>query len=216
MTDQKDQTYALYNLTQFQLAHTLMPIGAYHKEEVREIAKRAGLPVADKPDSQEVCFIPDHDHGAFLARNADVPGEGNFVDKAGNVLGKHSGIYRYTIGQRKGLHLSLGAPMYVCEIRPDSNEVVLGTDEETYTDRILCGDINYMAVNDFRNCKNMTAKIRYGSREYPCAAEYRNADRLICRFQEKVRAAAPGQAIVLYQGDRVLGGGIIERETGRL
>lgn len=216
VTDKKDQTYALYNLTQFQLAHTLMPIGVYCKEDVREIAKKAGFPVADKPDSQEICFIPDNDYGAFIDKNADVPGRGNFIDKNGNVLGSHSGIHKYTIGQRKGLNISLGSPMYVCEIRPDSNEVVLGTDEETYTERIVCYNINYMAVNDFKHCKNMTAKIRYGSREYPCTVEYQNNGCLLCRFNEKVRAATPGQAIVFYRGEQVLGGGTIGRETVRL
>lgn len=213
VTDRKDQTYALYNLTQLQLAHTLMPIGVYCKEDVREIAKKAGFPVADKPDSQEICFIPDNDYAAFLHKNADIPGRGNFIDKNGNVLGRHSGIHRYTIGQRKGLNISLGVPMYVCEIRPDSNEVVIGTDEETYTNKIICCNINYMAVKDFKHCKNMTARIRYGGREYPCTVEYQNNGRLLCRFGEKVRAATPGQAIVFYRGEQVLGGGTIERET---
>lgn len=153
VTDRKDQTYALYNLTQFQLAHTLMPIGLYCKEDVREIAKKAGFPVADKPDSQEICFIPDNDYVAFLHKNADIPGRGNFIDKNGNVLGRHLGIHRYTIGQRKGFNISLGGPMYVCEIRPNSNEVVIGTDEETYTDKIVCCNINYMAVKDFNIAK---------------------------------------------------------------
>lgn len=211
--ERKDQTYALYNLTQFQLAHTLMPIGVYCKEEVREIAGKAGLPAADKPDSQEICFIPDNDYAAFLDKNADAPGGGNLVDRNGKVLGRHSGIHRYTIGQRKGLRVSMGRPMYVCGIRPDSNEVVLGTDEETYTDEVVCGSISYMAVQDFRHCKNITAKIRYGGSEYPCTIEYQNHDRLRCHFDEKVRAATPGQSIVFYRGEQILGGGIIERET---
>lgn len=190
-----------------------MPIGVYCKEEVREIAGKAGLHVADKPDSQEICFIPGHDYAAFLDKNADAPGGGNLVDRNGKVLGRHSGIHRYTIGQRKGLRVSMGRPMYVCGIRPDSNEVVLGTDEETYTDEVVCGGISYMAVQDFRHCKNITAKIRYGGSEYPCTIEYQNHDRLLCHFDEKVRAATPGQAIVFYQDEQILGGGIIERGT---
>lgn len=210
-TAEKDQTYALYQLTQSQLAHTLMPLGEYHKEEIREIAERIGLPVANKPDSQEICFIPDHDYGAFLGRHATLPKEGNFVDKQGNILGTHMGIHNYTVGQRKGLNIAFGQPMYVCGIRPETNEVVLGSNEDTFTDEVVCNRLNYMAVENFKECREMTAKIRYGSKEYACRAEYIDEDVLRCRFQEKVRAATPGQAIVFYRGDNVLGGGTIIR-----
>ncbi len=208
---EKDQTYALYQLTQSQLAHTLMPLGEYRKEEIRQIAEKIGLPVANKPDSQEICFIPDNDYGAFLNRHAEVPAAGNFVDKKGNILGRHAGIHKYTIGQRKGLNIAFGQPMYVCGIRPASNEVVLGSNEDTFTDEIICNRINYMAVKSFDDCQEMTAKIRYGSREYACSTEYIGEDILRCHFREKVRAATPGQAIVFYRGDVVLGGGTIIR-----
>lgn len=210
-TAKKDQTYALYRLTQFQLAHTLMPLGEYRKEEIRRIAETIELPVADKPDSQEICFIPDNDYGAFLGRHAKLPGAGHFVDRDGNVLGMHTGIHNYTIGQRKGLNIAFGQPMYVCGIRPATNEVVLGSNEDTFTDEVVCNRINYMAAEDLSGCQDMTAKIRYGSKEYACRAEYICEDVLRCRFQEKVRAATPGQAIVFYRGEDVLGGGTVIR-----
>lgn len=213
ITDKKDQTYALYSLTQFQLSHTLMPIGDYCKEEIRKIAKEQKLTVADKPDSQEICFIPDNDYGAFLDSQGEMPGSGNFIDRAGNILGSHNGIHRFTVGQRKGLNLSFGSPMYVCEIRPGTNEVVLGSGDDIFTNEVVCRDVNHMAVTDFLKCQDITAKIRYGSREYGCNVSYLDHGHLRCRFHEKVRAAAPGQAIVFYQGEVVLGGGTIEREV---
>lgn len=215
-TAEKDQTYALYQLTQSQLEHTLMPLGGYRKEEIRQIAERIGLPVADKPDSQEICFIPDDDYGAFLGRHAKLPQAGNFVDKTGNILGTHAGIHKYTIGQRKGLNIAFGQPMYVCGIRPDTNEVVLGSNEDTFTDEVVCNRINYMAVENLGGGQEMTAKIRYGSKEYACHAEYIDEDVLRCYFPEKVRAATPGQAIVFYHGNDVLGGGTVIRSQEKM
>lgn len=132
-TAAKDQTYALYNLTQHQLSHTLMPVGEYTKDEIRGMADKIGLNVAHKPDSQEICFIPDHDYAKFIEENTDcrLP-EGNFVDKDGRVLGRHKGITHYTVGQRKGLNLALGRPVFVTEIRPDTNEVVIGDNEDVF------------------------------------------------------------------------------------
>ncbi len=205
----KDQSYALYSLTQFQLAHTLTPVGGYDKDEIRSIARKAGLSVADKPDSQEICFIPDNDYSAFLEGHAQVPPPGNFVDQQGNVLGEHRGIHRYTIGQRKGLNISAGKPLYVCGIRPGANEVVLGDGEDVYTSRALCSDVNYMAVPDFKGLGTIAAKVRYGGKEYPCVIDEEKDGRASCTFLEKARAAAPGQAIVFYKGERVLGGGTI-------
>lgn len=209
-TQKKDQTYALYNLTQEQLKHTLMPVGDYSKEEVRDIAGHAGLPVAGKPDSQEICFVPDKDYAGFICRetNCHMP-EGNFVDKEGNVLGKHKGLIHYTIGQRKGLNLALGKPVYVSELRPETNEVVVGDEEEVFTDSLLCNDLNHMAVPRFPTEDMVTAKIRYGNKETPCRIEYLKDDLCRCTFEEKVRAATPGQSVVFYQGDIVLGGGTI-------
>ncbi len=214
----KDQTYALYNLTQRQLAHTLMPVGAYEKTEIRGIAKDLGLPVADKPDSQEICFIPDNDYGAFLEKNTKtkIPPQGMFVDKQGNILGIHRGIHRYTVGQRKGLNISSDRPLYVCEIRPETNEIELGSNEDTYAAVVYCKDANHMAVTNFEDCRNITAKVRYGGKEQSCTVKYTGNNSMICTFDEKVRAAAPGQAIVFYQNDIVLGGGTIIKGMNRL
>lgn len=209
-TASKDQTYALYSLTQEQLKRTLMPVGEYEKEEVRNIAKEIGLSVASKPDSQEICFVPDNDYAGYIERESSLTFKpGNFVDKEGNVLGQHKGIHRYTIGQRKGLNLSFGKPVFVCEIRPKTNEVVLGDSQDVFTKELICHDINHMGVSDFNDCDKMTAKIRYGQHETPCHVEYINPNTLKCFFDEQVRAVTPGQAVVFYDGDIVLGGGVI-------
>ena len=135
VTAAKDQTYALYNLTQHQLAHTLMPVGDYTKDEIRAIAEKIGLRIANKPDSQDICFVPDGDYAGFIKREAGqaLPAPGNFVTEDGTVLGRHKGITNYTIGQRKGLNLSLGKPVFVTEIRPETNEVVIGDNETLFT-----------------------------------------------------------------------------------
>ena len=148
VTAAKDQTYALYNLTQDQLSRTLMPVGAYHKEEIRAMADRLGLPVAHKPDSQEICFIPDHDYAAFLDRyTGRIMPEGNFVDLEGNVLGRHKGISHYTVGQRKGLNLAMGHPVFVVKIRPETNEVVIGDGRDVYASRVYCSRLNWMSID---------------------------------------------------------------------
>lgn len=163
VTASKDQTYALYNLTQDQLSHTLMPVGSYHKEEIRDMAERLGLPVAHKPDSQEICFIPDHDYASFIEEytGRELP-PGNFVDLDGNVLGRHRGITHYTVGQRKGLNLSMGRPVFVVEIRPDTNEVVIGDNNDVFTNVLRCDKLNWMAVDGLHGkSMEVTAKIRY-------------------------------------------------------
>lgn len=211
VTAKKDQTYALYNLTQEQLAHTLMPVGEYAKEEIRQIAQRQGLPVAHKPDSQEICFIPDHDYAAFIDREAAgrVPPAGNFVTKDGQVLGQHKGITHYTIGQRKGLNLAMGHPVFVTQIRPETNEVVIGENEDTFTSQVLCDRMNYMAVADLTEPRRVVAKIRYNHGGDPCMIEKLPDGRVLCSFDQPVRASTPGQAVVFYDGEYVLGGGTI-------
>ena len=209
--DNKDQAYVLYNLTQEQLAHTIMPLGEYSKDEIREMAKKIGLSVADKPDSQDICFIPDNDYAGFIAANTKVPGPGNFVDTESNVLGRHEGIHKYTVGQRKGLNIALGRPVYVCEIRPDTDEVVLGDNEDVFTDEVFCNEVNHMAVDNFLKCEGITAKVRYSGKDTACSVEYIAKDIVKCRFHSPVRAATPGQALVFYKDNVVLGGGIIRR-----
>lgn len=211
VTDAKDQTYALYNLTQYQLAHTLMPVGDYEKDRIREIAKEINLPVAHKKDSQEICFIPDNDYAAFIEREAgdQVPKEGNFIDSNGNVLGKHKGITHYTIGQRKGLNLAFGKPVFVTEIKPDTNEVVLGDNADVFSQELFCNQINFMAVEDLYEPKRVLAKIRYSHKGTYCLIEKVEDDCIKCTFEEPVRAVTKGQAVVFYENDYVFGGGTI-------
>ncbi len=215
----KDQTYALYRLTQEQLAHTLMPVGEYSKDEIRKIAEREGLSVAHKKDSQEICFIPDHDYAAFIKREAGerAPGEGNFVTADGTVLGRHQGITHYTVGQRKGLNLSMGHPVFVTQIRADTDEVVIGEAGDVFGDTLYCNRINYMGMKEL--CKPITvlAKIRYAHAGERCRIEKIEEDTVKCTFERPVRAITPGQAVVFYdiEGGYVLGGGsIMGTDTG--
>lgn len=211
VTAKKDQTYALYALTQEQLAHTLMPVGDYTKEAIRQLAEEAGLPVAHKPDSQEICFIPDNDYAAFIDREAGerVPKPGSFVTKDGQVLGRHSGITHYTVGQRKGLHLAMGHPVFVTEIRPETDEVVIGEADEVFGTVLFCDRINYMGMEDLREPREVLAKIRYAHGGEKCVIEKAGEDRIRCVFQKPVRAITPGQAVVFYEDGYVLGGGTI-------
>lgn len=206
----KDQTYALYNLTQEQLKRTLMPVGQYSKDEIRKIAEKIGLLVANKPDSQDICFVPDGDYAAYIEENAGVKiPEGNFVTLDGKVLGKHKGIIHYTVGQRKGLGLSLGYPAFVLEIRPETNEVVIGTNEDSMTTTLKANRVNFMSVEDLPEPKRVFAKIRYNHKGAWCTVEKTGEDEIACTFEEPQRAVTPGQAVVLYDGEYVLGGGTI-------
>ena len=211
VTAAKDQTYALYNLTQEQLSRTLMPVGAYTKDEIRQIAEDHGLEVASKKDSMEICFIPDNDYAGFIERSVDeVPGPGNFVDKDGNVLGRHKGITHYTVGQRKGLNLAMGRPVFVTEIRPETGEVVIGDNEDVFSDRLVCGNVNWMAVDGLHGEeKTVMAKIRYSHKGAPCVIRELPDGRVECRFETPQRAITPGQAVVFYENDYVFGGGTI-------
>ncbi|MDO4266952.1 MAG: tRNA 2-thiouridine(34) synthase MnmA [Eubacteriales bacterium] len=215
VTEAKDQTYALYNLTQEQLSRTLMPVGEYTKEEIRRIASELSLPVAHKADSQEICFIPDHDYAGFIEEQmADqkdrLPGPGNFVDREGNILGRHKGITHYTIGQRKGLGIAMGHPVFVTEIRTETDEVVLGEAEDVFTDYLICDKLNWMAIDGLHGeTLQVTAKVRYGHKGTPCMIRQIGEDQAECRFLEPVRAVTPGQAVVFYLGDYVAGGGTI-------
>ena len=211
VTAAKDQTYALYNLTQEQLSRTLMPVGAYTKDEIRQMAEDYGLEVAKKKDSMEICFIPDNDYAGFIERSVEnVPGPGNFVDKDGNILGQHKGITHYTVGQRKGLNLAMGKPVFVTEIRPETGEVVIGDNEDVFSDRLICGNVNWMAVDGLHGEeKTVIAKIRYSHKGAPCVIRELEDGRVECRFETPQRAITPGQAVVFYENDYVFGGGTI-------
>ncbi|MCZ0633647.1 tRNA 2-thiouridine(34) synthase MnmA [[Ruminococcus] gnavus] len=207
----KDQTYALYNLTQEQLKRTLMPVGKYTKDEVRAIAEKINLRIANKPDSQDICFVPDGDYAAYIEEEAGVKvPEGNFVLTDGTVLGRHKGITHYTVGQRKGLGLALGYPAFVLEIRPETNEVVIGTKEESMTTQLRARNLNFMAVEDLTEPLHVFTKIRYNHKGAWCTIEKTGEDEVLCTFDEPQRAVTPGQAVVFYDGEYVLGGGTIQ------
>lgn len=210
--DQKDQTYALYNLTQEQLAHTRMPLGGYEKPQIRKIAEQIGLHVADKPDSQEICFIPDHDYGAFIEayQGGDKIRPGNFVDRDGKILGQHKGIIYYTIGQRKGLGIALGSRAFVTQIRPDTNEVVLGENEDLFGRTLYASDFNWMGALPPKDRMRATGKIRYAHKGADCTVSVTTDGLVKCEFDQPQRAMTPGQSVVLYDGDVVLGGGVIQ------
>ncbi len=211
---EKDQTYMLYMLTQEQLAATLMPLGGLSKQEVRHIAEQAGIPVADKPDSQEICFVTEGHYSEFIEQNTTetIPGEGKFVDEAGNILGTHKGITHYTVGQRKGLGIALGRPAYVKQIRADTNEVVIGGEDSLLSRTVICKNVNWMGVpplekGDTYRCM---AKIRYHHSARPASVTAMDNGYARIEFDVPVKAAAPGQSAVFYDGrDCVAGGGII-------
>ena len=211
----KDQTYALYNLTQEMLARTVMPLGMYDKDTVRRTAAEAGLSEAEKPDSQEVCFIPDHDHAAFIERyTGQTLTPGHFVDETGRVLGVHKGIERYTVGQRKGLGIAAGEPIYVTRIDPQTGDVVLGPDSSNMKTELTASGLNCMGIADFEEISDgrlCTAKIRYNHKGTACLVYKTGEDRIRVVFEDPVRAVTPGQAAVIYDLEgHVLGGGQIE------
>ncbi|MDO5146961.1 MAG: tRNA 2-thiouridine(34) synthase MnmA [Eubacteriales bacterium] len=204
----KDQSYVLYSLTQEQLAHTRFPLGEYTKEEIRRIAGEQGFFNAEKKDSQDICFIPDGDYRKFIEETTgqkSVPGD--FVDKDGNVLGQHKGYYGYTIGQRRGLGISAASPYYVTEIRPDLNQVVLGTNEELFRKTLKAEAFNW--IETLEPGEVIKARIRYHQAEKEATAEILADGRVEVRFLEPQRAITKGQAVVLYRGDAVVGGGTI-------
>lgn len=206
----KDQTYALYNLTQDQLSHTLMPVGEYTKDEVRQIAAKIQLQVANKPDSQDICFVPDGDYASFIEETTGEKIEtGNFVDVKGNILGKHKGVIHYTVGQRKGLGLSLGYPAFVLEICPETNEIVIGSNEDSMSYTLRANQLNFMSVSDLEDEMRVFAKIRYNHKGAWCTIKKTAKDEVLCTFDEAQRAITPGQAVVFYDDDYVVGGGTI-------
>lgn len=242
-TQEKDQTYALYNLTQQQLSRTLMPVGEYTKEQIRKIAADNDLLVANKPDSQEICFIPDNDYAGFIARTAKeqglkLPPQGNFVRPDGEILGVHKGISCYTIGQRRGLGLPMGERIYVTQIRPETNEVVLGDNADLFKRELKCSHINFMGIDEkelsictdkeFEEIKNavltdervpvhiannkyryVSGKIRYGHKGARAVVVRTKEDEISAFFYEPVRAVTNGQAAVFYENGYVALGGVL-------
>ena len=212
----KDQTYMLYQLTQEQLARTIMPLSELTKDEVRKIAEDAGLAVAGKKDSQEICFVLDGGYAEYIDSYVEgaLPPPGNFVDESGKVLGRHKGIVHYTVGQRKGLGLALGYPAYVKRIDAENNTVVIGDLESVYESRILCREVNFMSVEDIKPGDKVRAfvKIRYHHAAEPAVLERVDDNTISAIFDEPVKAPAPGQSAVFYDSEnRVIGGGIIQQ-----
>lgn len=206
----KDQSYALYTMTQEQLSKTLFPLGNLKKTEIRAIAEREGFVNANKPDSQDICFVKDGDYTGFLRKTLGVsPTGGEFVDKEGNVLGKHRGIIHYTVGQRKGLGKTFGKPMYVVGIDSENNRVTLGSNEDLFTGSCTVGNINLISIDNLTEPMEATVKTRYTQREVPATIYPAGPDKVFVKFGEKQRAVTPGQAAVFYRGDALLGGGTI-------
>lgn len=211
----KDQSYFLYRLTQDQLSRTLFPLGNLTKKRVRKIAKKIGLSVAEERDSQEVCFIPDNNYKQFIEKNiSTTPRDGNIVDKEGNILGKHFGIHKFTVGQRRGIKTTSNDPLYVIGIDKEKNEIIVGPEEALYTKELTAKDINWIIPSLVKSDISLKAKIRYRAEEMACEItniEENNKDRITISFKEKQRAISPGQSVVLYKKDIVIGGGIITK-----
>jgi tRNA-specific 2-thiouridylase len=212
----KDQTYMLYQLTQEQLARTLMPLAEYTKDEVRKIAEDAGLAVAGKKDSQEICFVLDGGYAEYISSHYDgkLPPPGDFLDTEGNIVGRHRGIINYTVGQRKGLGVALGRPVYVKEIDPVRNAVILGDIDSVSVKEITVRGLCFMSIDDIRPGDSVEAlvKIRYHHPAARAVIEKTGADEARISFAETVKAPAPGQAAVFYDSEmRVMGGGTISR-----
>lgn len=207
----KDQSYVLWQLSQEQLSRTLFPLGEMTKAEIRSIAEKNGFCNATQRDSQDICFIPDGDYVGFLERytQREYPA-GDFISLDGTVLGRHNGTIRYTVGQRKGLGIALGKPTYVCKKDVIANTVTLGGNEDLFSRELTATDINLIAIEHLDAPMRVEAKIRYGALPAPATAEQIAPDRLRVVFDQPQRAITSGQSVVLYQGDTVIGGGIIE------
>ena len=207
---EKDQSYVLYGLTQQQLARTLFPLGGMTKEQVRAAAEERGFVNARKHDSQDICFIPDGDYASFIiGRTGKSYPSGNFTDTSGKPLGRHSGLIRYTIGQRRGLGISLGERAYVCGIDPKANTVTLGKNSDLFSDTAEISSLNLISVTELTEPLRAAVKIRYSHREQPALITQTGKDTALIRFDEPQRAITKGQSAVIYSGDTVVGGGEI-------
>ena len=206
----KDQSYVLYSLTQKQLARTLFPLGHLRKSQVRIIAESNEFTNAHKHDSQDICFVPNGNYAQFIEQYTGINFKpGDFINRRGDLLGKHNGIIRYTVGQRRGLGIAFKNPMYVCEILRDSNQIVLGEEEELFSKCLVATHINLISVDKIDSPLKLKAKIRYRHEEQSATVEQIGEDSLHIEFEIPQRAITKGQSVVLYDGDYVVGGGII-------
>ncbi|HSD67310.1 MAG TPA: tRNA 2-thiouridine(34) synthase MnmA [Vicinamibacteria bacterium] len=207
----KDQSYFLFGLTQEQLGAALFPVGHLEKAEVRRLARERGLPVADKPESQEICFVPDGDYAAFVERSAPAEDRsGPVVDAAGREIGRHDGVHRFTVGQRRGLGLTSARPRYVLAVRPETRTVVVGDVEELLADRLVARDVSWLSVPEPEGAVRTRARIRYRHAEAAATVRPLGGGAAEVRFDARQRAITPGQAVVFYDGQVCLGGGWIE------
>jgi tRNA-specific 2-thiouridylase len=211
----KDQTYFLFGLTQEQLSRTLFPLGGMRKPEVRELARQHGLMLAEKPDSQEICFVPNGDYKQFIDAYLSEQGEqlpdtsGDLVTATGEVIGRHSGIHNFTVGQRKGIGVATGSPLYVIQVNGRERQVVVGRDEELWSRTLRANKLNWIAIDDLREPMRVTCKIRNKHQAAPAMIEKTGGDEVLVTFDEPQRAITPGQAAVFYDEDVVVGGGWI-------
>jgi tRNA-uridine 2-sulfurtransferase len=211
----KDQTYFLFGLTQEQLSRTLFPLGGYTKPDVREIARQHGLALAEKPDSQEICFVPGGNYKQFIDAYLAEQGEqlpdtsGELVTTTGEVIGHHEGIHNFTVGQRKGLGVATGSPLYVLQLRGDQHQVIVGGNDELYSDTLLARDVNWISIPELTSPMVVEAKIRNKHTPAPALLEPAGTGEVRVTFREPQRAITPGQAVVFYQEDIVVGGGWI-------
>ena len=209
--ESKDQSYFLYRLNQDILPYVLFPLGRFKKSQSRELAKKFGLKNYKKEESQEICFIPDDNYKQFLTQYiSETIKPGKFEDKEGNILGEHQGIPFYTIGQRKGLGVSLNKRMYVIEINSHRNVITLGDDKDLCKDKLLVKDLSFISGDKLSDSMKVEAKIRYNSKKSPANISPYHEDKVLINFEKPQRAITPGQSAVFYQGDVVVGGGIIE------
>jgi tRNA-specific 2-thiouridylase len=220
----KDQTYFLFGLTQEQLSRTLFPLGGMTKPAVRDLARKHKLVVAEKPDSQEICFVPGGDYKrfleAYLAERGDEPAQrngatlaGEMVTSDGKVIGEHAGVHNFTVGQRKGLGVATGSPLYVIQIKNDTRQVVVGKDEELYSREVITRKVNLISTDGLREPLRVAVKIRHKHQPAPAVIDSAGEGAVRVRFDEPQRAITPGQAAVFYDGDIVVGGGWIETPT---
>lgn len=211
----KDQTYFLFGLTQDQLSHTLFPLGGMTKPQVRELARQHGLALAEKPDSQEICFVPNGDYKRFIDAYLEEQGEalpdtsGELVTASGEVVGNHDGIHNFTVGQRKGLGVATGSPLYVLQLNGEKHQVVVGPGEELLTRTLTAKRLNWISIPELTEPIRVTAKIRHRHEAAPATVEPAGNDQALVTFDDPQRAITPGQAVVFYQDDVVIGGGWI-------
>ena len=207
----KDQSYVLYNMPKNLLGKVIFPLGEIEsKEKIREIARNYNLEVANKPDSEDICFIPDGDYKKFLEENSDIqPKNGKIVNTKGEVLGEHQGLYRYTIGQRKGLGIAYSEPLYVIGFNTDKNELIVGIENELYKSEMLVNNLNLLLVDEIPNLIKVLVKTRYSAKEYPATIKMIEKDTIKVKFDNPVARITPGQSAVFYIEDMVLGGGKI-------